>query len=276
MTTKANLPKSLFTVSLILLLFMGCNPGTKEQDKQKEQDEQIEEKEEITTEPAQAVAELEFKNEALMDSLIANLSGIEYFFVKQNSNKQGLYSGLLKILESKKDPNYETLKDNRDISDKIRVLDTKNGYLVEELSSADWSGLAYYTYWNLTDGSGNKLLAKVMRGCGFVCEDFIYFYRLIKSNSEGSDYRFEDVEQKDIIMDYVELPKRLLGLEEIDDYYPISYNLPQKGKNILMCSCDDINLDHLDDDLLERKGNCIELMWNGDQGTFTPGEQAKK
>ena len=144
-----------------------------------------------------------------------------------------------------------------------------------EISGTDWNGLIYYTYWNLTDGTGNKLLAVVVRGCDFLCQDNIQFYRIIKSASEKSDFRFEEVNTKDIIKNFDKLPEILIG-HELDDYYPISYNLPQTGKNILMCSCDDINLNPEDDNSLERKGWCIELMWNGDQGTFTPGEQSKK
>lgn len=231
-------------------------------------------KNEKTENSGEAVIDKEVENETLLDSLIESLSGVEYYFVKHReifNDKEDLHNRLLSLLEYKNDSNYNKLKHNHNRQIRIRTLNSKNGYLV-----AEWAeSINYFTYWNLTDGSGNKLLAVVSRGCGPVCDDTIWFYRIIKYNSENAGYRFEKVKTNDIIKNFDKLPEILIG-HEIDDYYPISYNLPQKGKNILMCNPDDINLNPEDDNSLESKGNCIELIWNGDQGTFTPGEQVKK
>ncbi len=262
MKTNKHLSKLSFTTSLILLLFVGCNNGKTEKN------------EKVTSESEQAVVDKEIEDETLMDSLIENLSGIEYFFVKYRevfNDKNSIYNNLLSLLEYKNDPNYDKLKHNHTIQSRILILDSKNGYLVTEQTES----LNYFTYWNLTNGTGNKLFANVSRGCGPACNDNIWFYKIVKSSSEDSKYLFEKVNPSDIIENFIKLPEILIG-HEIDDYYPISINLPQTGKNILMCYSNDINLIQEDDDSLERKGDCIELMWDGNQGIFRPGEQIKK
>lgn len=255
-----NIPKLYVTTAFIIILFIGCN-----NDKTTE----------ATLEPAQIEVTKESDNEALMDSLMQNLSEIEYYFVNHRSvfnDKNSIDNNLLSLLKYKNDPHYDQLKNNHTSPSKIIKLDAKNGYLVVEETP---ESISYFTYWNLTDGSGNKLFANVGRGCGPQCTDDIWFYKIINANSEGSKYLFEEVNANDIIKNFDKLPEILIG-HEIDDYYPISINLPQVGKNISMCLSSNINLTIEDDDTLERKGNCIELVWNGEQGTFTAKEQTKK
>lgn len=277
MKTKKYVSKLFFTTSLILLLFVDCNNGkTEKKENNSTETSQlvIENEKEVKTETSQAVRE----NETLIDSLVKNLSGIESFYVnykKDNTQDQKLYY-LLQILKYNNDPNFNKLKGDKNIADSICLIEPKKGNLITKVSGMDWNALYYYTYWNITDGTNDKLLAVIERSCDFNCQDNIQFYRIIKYNSENSDYRFEKVKSNDIIKNFDKLPEILTGQEIIDAYYHISYNLPQMGKNILMCYTNDINLNPEDDNTLERKGNCVELIWNGDQGTFTPGEQTNK
>lgn len=249
----------LFYTLLLISLFIGCKNV---------KNEKAEKSEQTKTEESQALDNKELKDEMYMNSLIENLTGIEYFYVKYRTvynDKEHLYNSLLSLLKYKNDANYNKLQQYHNTQHKVKLMDTKSGYLVVEGTES----INYYTYWNLTDGSGNKLMALVSRDCGPACTDAIWFYRIVKDNTNGTAYKFEKTNTNDIIKRFNELPEILLG-HEIDDYYPISYNLPQKGKNISMCNPDDINLIIEDDDSLERNGKCIELIWDGNEGTFTP------
>lgn len=259
MKAKKNRLKIYFTSLIILFVSVACNNAKPEQVAKE------------IPESKQVKVIVETTSEAIIDSLIENLSGIEYYFVKHrdvSKNKKEVYNNLLALLKYKNDPNYTKLKNNETEQYKILQLDTKSGYLIMESTPEN---INYFAFWNLNDGTENKILAEVSRGCGPQCTDDIYFYKIIKSNSKNSKYKFENLKPNSVIENYAKIPEVLVG-HKIDDYYPISINLPQNGKNITMCLSTGINLNINDDDTMERKGNCIELLWNATSGTFTHKE----
>ncbi|MEQ9099811.1 MAG: hypothetical protein RIF36_17945 [Imperialibacter sp.] len=175
-----------------------------------------------------------------INGLINQLTGIERFAVENNFNlfasllqhaNDGSFDRVNNILASSTDwlQTYE-----------IIALDKTGGYIEYAPRGAE---VTYsMTYWNLKDGT--KLIAKVEKGCGPVCESEIHFSKYFNGISSIQ-------KTSDIIPTFDTLKPLLIAKYPSDcDPCEFIFHLPRKGKNITLCEESDASGE-----------KCIVLVW---------------
>lgn len=238
---------------LVFLLITACSSPKNNSEETAKLEEQPEEIAEVPSEEASDEMVEPYDYTSLIDTVVANARGIEQIFLQLNPTVNNVKT----LFKYKKDSRLDRLK-NIENYENIRVINPYTGYLISESGES----ISYLTYWKLNNKT--KLVAKVTRGCGPVCEDELKFYRIEND--------------KPVELDLYDVIKSNKKIEEvlIDDWAnwndpnPLAYNLPQMGKNILVCIQPEMDLLHKNDAELESKGRCIELIFN--DGTFAMGE----
>lgn len=167
------------------------------------------------------------QDSADVNSIIAELKGIEKFAVRDN------YDLLLALMQHNGDERADLVKTIIEKQEldyyhtySIIELDAGNGYIQYAPVGAE---VTYtMTYWNMEDGS--QLIATEAWGCGPICESDLTF-------SKFQNGVYELLENKDVIPEIEILPSWLVSDYDPNGEEPIEfrYHLPKKGKDIEFC-----------------------------------------
>jgi len=225
-------------ICLGILIISGC-----QQPKNQTEEETTEEAVET---PAPQEKVLTDQDSAFMDALIADLKGIDQFFVTDS------YKRLQAILIRNDHPEVSRVNEileNVSTSEPDYYLEDympENGYL--SFTPGPIEVFVDMVYWNVSDGS--QLIATQSRACGPVCDDMdISFERYANGSYEALENGIPAVRELSLI-----LVPDLAELEKLDPF-EFYFKLPIKGKDLNFC--------------LEG-GDCLLLKWN--DGTFKLAE----